>query len=324
MLMLRDDNLAAVLDWNVLIAAMRQGHSRHVDALERLLLSDASPESTGANHFLLWPAWRFGDYCGVKLVTVFPGNASAAGADTNATVYVLFDGLDGRPLATMEGSQFTLRKTAADSALGASFLARPDAATLLMVGAGAQASWQVRALLSVRPSIRRIAIWNRTAEKAVRVAKALVASGVPARAVDDLDAALPSADIVSAATAATAPLIRGALLAPGAHVDLVGGFTPQMREADDAAVRRASVFVDSRRFTLGVCGDISQPVAAGVIAESDVRADLFDLCQGRHVGRRSADEITLFKNGGGGHLDLMTAIAAFERSTASPAPPGNA
>ncbi|MBV9218354.1 MAG: hypothetical protein JOY94_02970 [Methylobacteriaceae bacterium] len=310
--MLDDDGVAAALDWPVLIAALREGHRRGIDAAERMLLSDTQAED--ANHFLIWPAWRFGAYCGIKLVTIFPENPQRYGRDTNATVYVLFDGRDGRPLAVIEGAQFTLRKTAADSALGATFLARPEVQTLLVVGAGAQAPWQIRALTSARPSIRRVLIWNRTSEKAARLAAEIAASGLDAAAVDDLDATVPQADIISTATAATAPLLKGALLSAGVHVDLIGGFTPRMREADDEVMRRAAIFVDSRRFTLGVCGDLTQPIAAGVIAETDVRADLFDLSGGTHPGRNSADEITLFKNGGGGHLDLMTAIAAYERS----------
>ncbi|MFI5011528.1 MAG: ornithine cyclodeaminase [Hyphomicrobiales bacterium] len=317
MILLRDDAIGELLAWPTLVEALRTGHQEGVDAVERLLLSEAKDGPPGPNHLLIWAAWRFGAYCGAKLATVYPGNVE--GVATNATVYVLFDGHDGRPLATIEGSEFTLRKTAADSALGAWYLARTDAESLLMIGAGAQAGPQIRALCAVRPSIHKVRIWNRTAARAEALAARLTQEGgldrVSIEAADDLASAVPQASIVSMATAATSPLLEGALLSPGTHVDLVGSFTPLMRETDDEAVRRASLFVDTRRFTVAVTGDLAIPIAAGVIHEDDIRADLFGLSRGQHPGRQSADEITLFKNGGGGHLDLMAAITAYERAS---------
>jgi ornithine cyclodeaminase len=157
-----------------------------------------------------------------------------------------------------------------------------------------------------------VLIWNRTADKAEQLARALDETDRSFRAVADLDAALPEADIISCATASTTPIIRGALLKPGSHLDLVGGFTNAMREADDDAARRSRIFVDSRRFAIGECGDITGPIEAGIIDSGDIAGDLFDLCRGTVTGRCRADEITLFKNAGGGHLDLMTAIALYE------------
>jgi ornithine cyclodeaminase len=312
MILLQDDAIAKSLEWTTLIEALRTGHRVGVDVVERLLLSQADASRGTANHLLIWSAWRFDAYCGAKHATVFPGNRD--GRATNATVYVLFDGKDGRPLAVIEGAEFTLRKTAADSALGASYLARADAGSLLMIGAGAQAAAQIHALRAVRPTIREVRIWNRTISKAEALAQRLAQAGVAAEVADDLSSAVPRASIISMATAARAPLLEGARVSPGTHIDLVGSFTPQMRETDDETVRRASLFVDTRRFTLQVTGDLAAPLASGVISESDVRADLFELARGDHPGRVSAQEITLFKNGGGGHLDLMAAIAAYERA----------
>ncbi|MBV9567066.1 MAG: dehydrogenase [Hyphomicrobiales bacterium] len=312
MILLHDDDIGKWLDWPTLVEALRDGHKHGVDAVERLLLSEEAGKLAGAaNHLLIWSAWRFGAYCGAKLVTVFPGNREVP---TNATVYVLFDGREGRPLATIESSEFTLRKTAADSALGASYLARSDAHSLLVIGAGGQAYSQVQALRAVRPSIREVRIWNRTKEKAKALARRLVHEGVAAEVVEDLPSAVPDASVISMVTAAMSPLLEGTKLSPGTHIDLVGSFTPSMRETDDETVRRASLFVDTRRFTLEVTGDLFMPLAAGVIRERDIRADLFELARGDHPGRQSRQEITLFKNGGGGHLDLMTAIAAYERA----------
>jgi ornithine cyclodeaminase/alanine dehydrogenase-like protein (mu-crystallin family) len=316
MILLRDDEIRILLDWSTLVEALRQGHRRGVDLVERLLLSEPSGP-TEQNHLLIWPAWRFRDYCGAKLATVFPGNARDSARPTNSTAYVLFDGRDGRLLVVIEGSEFTLRKTAADSALGAAYLARQDAKTLLMVGAGAQALAQIRAICAVRPSIARVLIWNRTSSKAQALAERLSKEGVAARAVPELVPAISEAAIISMATAARAPLLVGAQLSPGTHIDLVGSFTPDMRECDDETIRRASLFVDTRRFTIETTGDLAIPIAAQLIGPDDIRADLFDLVCGHHKGRSSADEITLFKNGGGGHLDLMTAIAAYERAKAA-------
>jgi ornithine cyclodeaminase len=312
MILLQDDAIGKWLDWSTLIEALRAGHRTGVDVVERLLLSQSREQPLASNHLLIWSAWRFGGYCGAKLVTVFPGNSD--GRATNATVYVLFDGKDGRPLATIESAEFTLRKTAADSALGASYLARTDADRLLMIGAGAQAMAQIQALCAVRPTIGEVRIWNRTPGKAKALAAKLIGQGVHAEVADDLASAVPRAAIISMATAATTPLLEGARLSAGTHVDLVGSFTPAMRETDDETVRRASLFVDTRRFTLEVTGDLAIPLASGVIGEGSTRADLFELARGEHPGRRSQEEITLFKNGGGGHLDLMTAIAAYERA----------
>ena len=203
-------------------------------------------------------------------------------------------------------------KTAADSALGADLLAREDAATLAVLGAGGQAKTHVRFHRAVRPSLRRVLVWNRTAANGERLAADLRAEGMDATAHADPAAAVREADIVSCLTASADPVLNGAWLEAGAHVDLVGGFTPTMRESDDEVVRRGRLFADTLRFTLGACGDYAAPIARGVIAREAIEGDLFDLCSGRIPGRRSAEEITVFKNGGGGHLDLIVARAIWD------------
>jgi ornithine cyclodeaminase len=277
----------------------------------------------GPDFFLIWQAWQPGRALGAKLCTGFPRNVTgaedgASGLPTVQAVYLLFDGRDGRPRACIDGTELTYRKTAADSALGARFLARADVRVLLMVGAGAVAPHLVRAHLAVRPSIERVMVWNRTAAKAERLAEALRLEELSVEVAADLARAAGEADVISCATAARAPLIEGAWLKPGAHLDLVGGFTNDMREADDAAAARSRVFVDSRWFTLGQCGDISGPLASGAITEADVLGDLFELCQGKVEGRRGAGEITVFKNAGGAHLDLMTAELIVARVLSGP------
>jgi ornithine cyclodeaminase len=252
----------------------------------------------------LLPAWQFGRHMGVKVVSVFPENEGKGLASVQG-LYVLFDGQNGLPVAAIDGAAITLWKTAANSALAATYLARTDARTLLMVGAGALAPYLVRAHCAVRP-IARVMIWNRTPVGAERMAASLAGRGLATVVVTDLAAAVREADIVSCATMATEPVIQGAWLRPGLHLDLVGGYRLDMREADDDAVRGARIFIDAW-FTAGEhCGDICLPLAAGIIAK-DAITDTFQLARGERPGRQGDDEITLFKSGGGGHEDLGTA-----------------
>lgn len=301
-----DEVVHRVCDWGSLIDHLAIAHRSPPPCVERLLLQQPGAGDL-PDAFLLWPAWQPGEALGIKLVTSFPANPAEHGLPAVQAVYVLFDGRDGRPTHVIDATAMTYWKTAADSALGARFLARKDSQTLAVLGAGALAPWLVRAHRAVRPSLNRVRIWNRSPAKAEALAAALCGEGLEARAVTSAEEAVAEADIVTCATSARAPVLYGAWLKPGAHVDLVGGFTPEMRESDDETVRRAKIFVDSRWFTIGVCGDLVQPMQAGVIGEDAVCGDLFDLCTGRVYGRTDADEITLFKNGGGAHLDLMTA-----------------
>lgn len=292
-----------LLDYPSLVEALRELFRRGVDRAERFALEQPLPDGR-RNDWLLLPAWQFGRHMGVKLVSVYPEN-QARGIDSVQGLYLLFDGKTGLPLAAIDGAALTLRKTAANSALAATWLAREDAGTLAMLGAGALGPHLVRAHCAVRP-IRRVRIWNRTAARAEAAAAELRDElGLDVAPTAGPEAAIRAADIVSCATMATEPLVKGAWLAPGTHVDLVGGFREDMREADDEAVRRARIFVDAR-FTATRAGDISQPLASGLVTDADI-ADSFELARGLKPGRRSPDEITLFKSGGGGHEDLGTA-----------------
>ena len=268
---------------------------------------------------LLMPAWSdtsqaIGDdaVMGVKLVSVIPGNA-ARGTASVVGAYVLMSGVTGEPLAVLDGSRLTLWRTAAASALAADYLARPEAETLVMVGAGALAEHLIEAHAANRP-IRRVMIWNRSADKARAMAASFAGRAFVAEAVTDLDAALSQADIVSAATMSTDPIIRGAALRPGTHVDLVGGYTPAMREADDDAIARARVYVDTRAGALKEAGDITRPIAAGILAPATIAGDLADLCRGTAAGRGAAEEITLFKSVGTALEDLVAAHLVWRRS----------
>ncbi len=295
-----------LLDYDGLVEALREAHLGDMPKYSDRMDYHEPGANNQTDSFIVLPAWQPGEGLLCKLVTVFPNNRAAHGIANINSIYAWIDGETGLTEAVIDGEAMIFRKTSADSALGAKLLAREDAKTLLMIGAGGLAPYLVRAHLSVRPSIERILIWNRTAANAQRLAAALGEEGVPANATNDLDAALSEADIVSAATMATEPLIRGALLKPGAHVDLVGSFKPELRESDDDVLLRSSIFVDHRQ-TTERSGEFLGPFARGVITPDDIRADLFELCQGKVAGRNSADAITLMKNGGGSHLDYFAA-----------------
>ncbi len=289
-----------------LVEALREGHrAGDIGTVERLLVTQ------GHDAALTWAGWHPERGLAIKTATVFPGNAATGRPNIQSTV-TLFDGATGTPLAVIHGESFTRMKTAADSALGADILASPDADTLAVLGAGGQAETHIRFLLAVRPSLRRILIWNRTAAAAEALEARLDIPDVSVEVATQAETAVRQAAIVSCLTAATTPVLQGCWLQPGAHVDLVGGYTPTMRESDDAVVRRGRLFADSRRFGIETCGDYAKPLAAGVIGRDAILGDLFDLCSGRLAGRLGPDDVTVFKNGGGGHLDLMAARAFFD------------
>lgn len=274
-----------------------------------------------ASTLLLMPAWTDfqragtsdGGHIGVKILTVSPDN-NAIGKPAVTGLYLLLDGRTGEPQALIDGQRITQWRTACASALAASYLARKDASKLLIIGAGAVASFLGRAHAAVRP-IRQIRIWNRTATNAETVAQALREEGFDASVTEDLDAVLGWADIVSAATISTEPLVKGALLTPGTHVDLVGAFTPAMRESDDEAIASARVFVDTREGATKEGGDIVQAIASGALHPEAIVADLAELARGEKQGRQSADEITLFKSVGAALEDLAASIAVYRAMT---------
>jgi ornithine cyclodeaminase/alanine dehydrogenase-like protein (mu-crystallin family) len=298
------DAVHELLAYGELVEALAAGHQEPPAEVRRTVYSPRGADEV----YLGLPAWQPGQAIGVKLVTVFPANP-AAGLPSVQAVYVLFDGTNGTPLATMDGTALTYRKTACDSALGSRFLSRTDSATLLMVGAGGLAPYLIAAHRAVRPTIERVLVWNRSPARAEELA-----AEVGAEVASSLDAAVPGADIICTATMTREPLIRGDLLRPGTHLDLVGAYQPDHREVDDVAVRRAAIYVDSTLAAVEESGDLVIPLSSGVISRDDIRGDLFDLCQGRVAGRTSAEEITLFENGGGGHLDLMAAQLVWARS----------
>ena len=302
----------AGLPWPRLLAALDEALRSEVHAPLRVNHAIDVPGLPAAS-LLLMPAWRTGRHVGVKLVTVFPGNALRAERSV-AAVYVLFDASNGRPIATLDGEELTARRTAGASAYAAQKLARGDARRLLMVGAGRLSRGLIDAHRQVRP-IERVVIWSRTAAHAEAKAAECRRDGIDARATTDLEAAVAQTDIVSCATLSTSPLVLGRWLAPGTHVDLVGAYQRSMRETDDEAMRRADlIIVDSRESALAEGGDVVLAIASGAISLDDVAADLRDLARGAHPGRTRDDQITVFKSVGFALEDLAAAEAIVDPS----------
>ncbi|MEO1042966.1 MAG: ornithine cyclodeaminase [Pseudomonadota bacterium] len=290
------------LTWRDVVDAIAEGH-RQAKAETRDTLIDRTGDA-----LLSRAGWVENVGIGVKTVTVFKSNTQRPLPTVQGAMLLFNDGT-GAVEAMIDSDLVTKWKTAADSVLGASLLARPESERLLILGAGEVARNLIEAYEALFPRLRTIEIWNRTPQKASALASSLNKStSLEIVSVADLSCALGRADIISSATMATDPLVMGADVAAGTHVDLVGAYKPDMREADDDLIRRAELFVDCRETTLDHIGELMIPLASGVIERNDVRGDLYDLMAGR-VSRTDDDAVTVFKNGGGAHLDVMTALA---------------
>jgi len=304
-------DVEAALDFESLVERLRQAFRRDVTVPLRPHHAVETPDGVDAT-LLLMPAWQTGRHIGIKMVTIFPGNAER-GLPAVMGAYLLLDGETGSPLAMIDGPMLTARRTAAASALAASYLARPDCERLLMVGTGTLAPQLILAHAAVRP-IRNVLVWGRTEDKAAKLAKRLNRSDFRVQHTTDLEDAARGAHIISCATLSVEPLIAGEWLQPGQHLDLVGAFRPDMRESDDQAIRRARVFVDTRDGATKEAGDIVPPIESGALDPAAVAGDLFDLTRGARAGRRYYDQITLFKSVGTALEDLAAAELAAERA----------
>lgn len=311
------DTVHRVLDYSYFVDALEQAHQYDTEAVDDLLLEQPGRLGT-ASHFFIRAAWQQGRSVGAKVITIFPdNNKDERDYPSIQAIYILFDGDTGEPLACIDGTALTLRKTAGDSALATKHLARENVESLFMIGAGSMAPHLIMAHCAVRPSIRRVSMWNRTREKAEAIVDELKINNVQLDVIDDIEIGVRNADLVSSAIATPKAVIKGEWLRPGTHVDLVGAFTKTMREADDEVFRRAKIYVDSRASTIGEIGEITIPMQTGVFGEDDIVADHYQLSRGEKPGRKNDDEITVCKNGGGGHLDLMTARLIYDRVVAA-------
>jgi ornithine cyclodeaminase len=304
-----------------------------IDALDAAFRADITvpmrhhhtiPQPGADGTMLIMPAWsgvstaRDARFIGCKIATILPDNAKL-GKPSLYGQYLLLSGESGEPLAVIDGRVLTAWRTGAASALAARYLARKDARHLVMIGAGALAPHLIRAHAAVRP-IERVTLWNRSRARAISTAFALAASGIAIDVTDDLEESVRQADIVSCATLATEPFLKGDWLKAGTHVDLVGSFTPKMREADDRVLTRGRLYVDTRG-ALKEAGDLTGPLRRKVIKAADVQGDLFDLCRKKAKGRRTQREITVFKSAGTAVEDFAAAVLVWQRLTASAGKP---
>ncbi|WP_417568205.1 ornithine cyclodeaminase family protein [Marinobacter sp.] len=299
--------VAGALAWPALIERLATTFREGVEAPPRHHHAMHRPD--GEATMLLMPAWEEVGYIGMKMVNVFPQNANA-GLPAISGLYILCEGQHGTPLACIDGSALTSRRTAAASALAARELARQDADSLLVVGTGKLAPMLIEAHAAVRP-IRTVRVWGRNPDKAEALADKF-RDRFDCEAVTDLETAVPQADIISCATLSTEPLIRGEWLRPGSHLDLVGAFRPSMRETDSRCLTRSEVFVDTYAGAMGEAGDILQAIDEGAFAKADLRAELAELLRGEKSGRTDDQAITLFKSVGASLEDLAAAIEVWE------------
>jgi ornithine cyclodeaminase len=299
------EDVARLLPYGELVEALRKGFAEGAETPVR-----HHHETGPATTLLLMPSWD-ARFTGIKTVTIKSDNAPL-GIPTNQGSYLLIENATGTPVAVMDGTELTRRRTAAASALASDYLSHKDSSKLLIVGAGALSLHFARAHAAVRP-IKQIQIFNRNAQKAEAVAAELRSEGFAADAVSDIELACRAADIISCITASTTAIVKGDWLKPGTHVDLAGAFRPTMRETDSDVVAQARVYVDTREGALAEAGDLIQAVAEGQFTFDRVQGDLTQLCQGKVYGRQTDAEITLFKSCGTGLEDLAAAELAYLR-----------
>ncbi len=310
MLNINETQLHAVLPYPALVDALAEAFRESIHSPPRHHYQLQQPGPGEASTLLLMPAWSLGTYTGVKIITVSPEN-KRYGLPAIQGVYLLFDGPKGIPLAQLDAPALTARRTAAASALASRFLSRPESRSLLMVGTGTLAPHLIRAHAAVRP-IEHVVIWGRNRRRAAALADELGGESFFVESVDTIEEVVREADIVSCATLAMHPLIKGDWLRPGQHLDLVGSYKPDMREADDEAIRRARLFADCRRMAPKESGDLAIPVQRRIITIGSIKADLYELCRGKQPGRRKDEEITLFKSVGLALEDLAAARLAYQ------------
>jgi len=296
------------------------GYKELIDALREIFQSDYTmpirhhhfyntPEGD-ENTLILMPVWN-SEYMGMKQVTVAPANANRNMPSIFAQ-YILSNSKTGEPLAMMNATELTARRTACTSALAASYLCRENAENLLIVGGGKVAQHLAQAHLAVR-NFKKVSVWMRNTAKMEKFIASLKAQGIPAEAVTSLEESARQADLIACATLSKTAIIKGDWVKPGTHLDLIGSHKPDTRETDDETIRKSSLFVDSRAGALHETGELVLPIAEGIITENDVKADIVELIKGIHPGRTSSEEITLFKSAGLAIEDLAAALLVYKR-----------
>lgn len=312
MLQINASQVEQLLDYPTLIQQLQATFVSDIEVPLRHHHDFDNPLAGKASTLLLMPAWQVGKYLGVKLVTVSPNN-SAYDLPSIQGVYMLMDAHKGIPLALIDAPSLTSIRTAAASALAASYLARPDSDSLLMIGTGALAPRLIAAHASVRP-IKRVYVWGRNKAKAIKIAAQFQKADFQIEVAETIEAGMSKAAIISCATLSETPLVLGKYLQKGQHLDLVGAYKPNMREADDEVMKRCSIYVDTMEGACKETGDIVIPFQTGILNKADIKADLFQLCKKAIFARKHKDEITLFKSVGHASEDLAAAILIYEKN----------
>ncbi len=302
--------LEELLSFERLVPALEKAFTEEISAPRRHHHNFPNPEEKIDSTLLLMPAWKAGAYLGIKIVIVSPNNQKFQ-LPTIQGQYLLFDAHKGKQLAQMDAKFLTVRRTAAASALASQYLSRPDSKSLLLIGTGALAPQLIKAHAAVRP-IEQVWIWGRNFDKAEALAQNLQNKQWQIAAIKDQRSVLPQADIISCATMSPDPLVFGSYLQPGQHIDLVGSYLPHTRESDDLAITRARVYADNLEAAPHESGDLAIPIEKGLLKMEDIQGDLFGLCRNEVEGRKTKEEITLFKSVGHALEDLAAAVLAFQ------------
>ena len=303
------ENVASSLQYGILIEALRKAFSSKITAPERAQHTIKNKNGSDAT-LLLMPAWKIGEHIGIKIVSVFPENTTNNMNAVHAN-YFLMNANDGKPVAVMDGTELTLRRTACASALAADYLVNKNVDTLLMIGTGNLAPHMIKAHCVVR-NYSRILIWGRNEEKAERLALSLNIKDKEILAKNDLKEALNIADVISCATLSQKPLIMGDWIKPGQHLDLVGAFTPDMAEADSKAIAMSKVVVDTYEGALSESGELINALKDGHIKKKHILSDLRELVLEEKDIRTDSNDITLFKSVGTALEDLAAAELVVE------------
>lgn len=310
MQIINNQQLSDILTYPALINQLEQAFQANYTVPLRHHHQYKNPKENQDSTLLLMPAWEAGKYLGVKLITVSPNN-SCYDLPAIQGIYTLFDAHKGIPLAQMDAKLLTVRRTAAASALAARFLSKKNSSSLLMIGTGALAPHLIEAHSSIRP-IQQVYVWGRRLEKAKAVAEHFKSANFKITAISSIEEAISKVDIISCATLSTTPLVFGKYLKAGQHIDLVGSYLPDAREADDETIKKSSLFVDTMEGATKESGDIVIPLKKGIIRKAAIKADLFTLCKKEHTGRQNEAEITVFKSVGHALEDLAAAKMVFE------------
>lgn len=303
-----EDKISSLLDYNKLIEELRKIFKSDYTMPVRhhhFYKTEEGEENT----LILMPVWN-NEYMGMKQVTVAPANTQNHMPSIFAQ-YILSNSKTGQPLAMMNATELTARRTACTSALASSYLSRENAENLLIVGGGSVANHLVQAHMAVR-DFKKISIWMRNPGKMGDFVNGLKNQGIPAESVYNLEESAHEADIISCATLSETPIIKGEWVKPGAHLDMIGSHKPTTRETDNDSIRKSSIFLDSREGALHESGELAIPIAEGVITENDIKADIVELVKGIHPGRSSSEEITLFKSAGLAVEDLAAALLIYK------------